>query len=89
MLFFHFVVTYQLLVTCIIAILSIWLAGVMSVAKSKFALGEEGFKNQNPPRFQREFAQLVHSKLLEQCDVQHLQKRLSLQSNAIKQQQQV
>ena len=72
------------------AILSMWLAGVMIVAKGKFAISvmfrlkkgllarymnQEDIKNLNPPHFQREFNQFVHYKVLAQCDAQHLQKQ--------------
>ena len=34
---------------------------------------EDDLKNQDPPHIQRNFTQLVHSKLLPQCGGQHLQ----------------
>ena len=36
-------------------------------------MSERGFKNEKAPQLQREFTQLVHWKLLAQCDAQHLQ----------------
>ena len=50
-------------------------------------MSKEDDKNKILPHFKREFTQLVHCKLLVQCNAQHLQKGLSLQKNVVEQQQ--
>ena len=50
-------------------------------------MSEEDVKNQKPPHFQRKFTQLVHCKLLAQCDAHQVQKGLILQNKVIELQQ--